>query len=205
MVAPTNYVHAADEEFSYESRDRDNNEKALIRDDYYFMMGKVPPRKLNLAQLPMDDPAWNTWGECSKSESTGNSCMYVSLKQKLPAYSKYSFSIGLGSSDFAELGTVLNEASRNGLESSAWTKAASLVNAGGPGSPPSPVVDSQIKMILFATSMLTSANYSGLSRELLVSRYYVNETAFSVSEIQLAIEQRDGRRALAAWEYGRDS
>jgi hypothetical protein len=70
--------------------------------------------------------------------------------------------------------------------------------------PPSPV-DAQLKMVLFASAMLTSPNYSGSSKELLVARFYVNEFKFAVTEIGNAIQNQDATRALAAWEFGKDS
>ena len=85
-----------------------------------------------------------------------------------------------------------------------WATAASLITT-LPQSPPQPVVDAQLKMALFALGMLTSPNYSGPSRELLVARFYVNETDFAVKEIAAAIKSRNAKRGLAAWEFGKDS
>ena len=191
--------------FVYERRNRNKNNDALIREDYWYMTNKIPPRKLDLSQLPADDPTWNAWGECTKSEVTGNSCTYVSLKQKQPAYSKYFFSINLGAREYEELGWALQEAAKNGSDG-AWEKAATLIDSGyGKDRLPSPSVDALLKMVLFATAMLTSPNFSGPSRELLITRFYVNEASFASKELQAAIQERDVARARAAWEFGKDS
>ena len=58
------------------------------------------------------------------------------------------------------------------------------------------LVDALLKMALFASGMLTSPNYSGPSRELLVARFYVNEADFATKEIASAIKTRDAKRAL---------
>ncbi|KAL3894551.1 MAG: hypothetical protein SGARI_007705, partial [Bacillariaceae sp.] len=70
---------------------------------------------------------------------------------------------------------------------------------------PPPAVDALLKMVLFASGMLTSPNYNGPNKRLLVARFYANESGFAVREIVNAIEQRDSQRALAAWEFGKDS
>ena len=195
-----------DVNYAFERRDRKKNKEALVAEDYWYMTNKIPPRKLDLAQLPADDPTWNAWGTCTKNEATGNSCTYVSLKQRQPAYSKYAFNIELGRQEYEKLGKVLQRAATSGPESPAWAEAAVLVDPGsGKDRLPSPIVDSLLKMVLFATAMLTSPNYSGPSREMLVSRFYVNEGYFATQQIRAAIEARDADRALAAWEFGKDS
>ena len=195
-----------DDIYAFEKRDRKKNKEALVAEDYWYMTNKMPPRKLDLAQLPADDPTWNAWGTCTKSEATGNSCTYVSLKQRQPAYSKYAFNIELGRQEYEKLGKVLQRAAKSGPESPAWAEAAVLVDPGsGKDRLPSPIVDSLLKMVLFATAMLTSPNYSGPSREMLVSRFYVNEGYFATQQIRAAVEARDADRALAAWEFGKDS
>lgn len=70
---------------------------------------------------------------------------------------------------------------------------------------PAPTVDALLKMALFATQMLTSANYSGPARELLVCRYYINECAFATRELAKAIDERDRDAALGLWEFGKDN
>ena len=60
-------------------------------------------------------------------------------------------------------------------------------------------------MALFATQMLTSPNFSGPNRELLVSRYYINECAYATKELARAIDDRDTATALGLWEFGKDS
>ena len=192
--------------YAFEKRNRNKNKEALVAEDYWYMSNKIPPRRLDLAQLPADDPTWNAWGSCTKNEATGNSCTYVSLKQRQPAYSKYAFSINLGRREYEQLGQVLRQAAKLGPDSAAWAEAAVLVDPGsGRDRLPSPAVDAMLKMVLFATAMLTSPNYSGPSREMLVSRFYVNEAYYAIKEIRAAIEARDATRALAAWEFGKDS
>ena len=53
--------------------------------------------------------------------------------------------------------------------------------------------------------MLTSPNFSGPNRELLVSRYYINECAYATKELARAIDDRDTATALGLWEFGKDS
>lgn len=93
--------HAAEEQsivttepiIQYENRNRNNNKDAIIREDYWFMMGKTPPRRLPKGALAQtDDPQWNAFGSCQTQNGNGvasNSCTYVSWKQRIPAYSKY--------------------------------------------------------------------------------------------------------------------
>lgn len=195
----------ADETTSaYEFRGRNYKQDAVIREDYYYMMGKSPPRLLT-GPIALDDPQWNAFGSCETSgDGSGtNSCTYVSLKQRIPAYSKYGFSIGLGAKEYRLLGKELRKAAATN-DPAAWNAAASYVTT-LPQTPPPPPVDALLKMVLFASSMLTSPNFTGLSRELLVARFYVNEASFANNEIAAAIENRDSKRALAAWDFGKDS
>jgi hypothetical protein len=178
----------------YERRDRRGNRDALIREDYWYMMGKAPPRKLQEGMFQPDDPQWNAFGTCESSGAT-NSCTYVPLKQRIPAYSKYGFSIALGSKEFAKLGKAIDAAD--------WELARSFVEQESKFPPP--VVDALLKMVLFASAVLTTPNYSGPNRELLVARYYANEVGFATKEIGLAIDAQDLERANGAWSYGRDS
>jgi len=206
LVAPT--LARAFEENSaaaYELRDRKNNKYALIREDYWYMMGKTPPRVLQ-GPLKGDDPQFNAFGSCESAvEGGGNPCTYVSLKQRIPAYSKYGNSIAYGSKDFSKLGSILRtiQTSPNSADD-LWTEAASLVQTEEKTYPP-PLVDAELKMILFATAMLTSPNFPTPSRELLVARFYANECHFSSGELAAAVRARDLPRALRAWEFGRDS
>lgn len=186
--------------YDYENRDRNKNKDALIREDYWYFSGKKPPRRLDIDAFPANDPTWNAWGECTKSEVSGNSCVYVSLKQRIPAYGKYAYSISYGANDFAKLGKILKSSSGPN-----WNEAAQLVVPGLDTRMPSPSVDALLKMALFATQMLTSPNYTGSSRELLVSRYYINECSFAIRELAKAIDERDLTRALGLWEFGKDS
>jgi hypothetical protein len=187
----------------YENRKRSGKD-GVIREDYYYMMGKSPPRLLN-GPLRIDDPQWNSFGSCETTQdgAASNSCTYVSLKQRIPAYSKYGFSIGLGTKEYKLLQKALLEAQTTNSEQ-AWSTASSYVTT-LPSTPPPPPVDALLKMVLFASSLLTAPTYSGLSRELLVARFYVNEVSFATREIAAAIDARDAKRALAAWDFGKDS
>lgn len=60
-------------------------------------------------------------------------------------------------------------------------------------------------MVLLATAMLTSPNYTGPPFELLIARYYINEVDFAMKEIGMALKANDVRRANAAWRFGADS
>jgi len=51
----------AAEALALENRDRKNNKDALIREDYWFQTGKLPPRLLTTS-LQGDDPQWNAFG-----------------------------------------------------------------------------------------------------------------------------------------------
>lgn len=154
--------------------------------------------KLKAIFPPLTPPRTRA-SECTKSETTGNSCVYVSLKQRQPAYGKYAFSIQLGMDEYARLGRLLRGPNPN------WDEAARLVDPGHESRMPSPAVDAQLKMALFATQMLTSPNYSGVARELLVCRYYVNECSYALREMGMAIEECDAASALGLWEFGKDS
>jgi hypothetical protein len=177
-------------------RDRKSNKGALIREDYWFMMGKTPPRKLD-GPLITDDPEFNAFGSCEASENGGsNSCTYVSLKQRIPTYSKYGFIIALGAKEFSMLGNCLRKDDWKGAVPYLMTQ---------PEQPPPPPVDALLKMVLFASGMLTSPNYSGPSKRLLIARFYANEVGFAIEEIKDAIDAKDQQRAIAAWEFGKDS
>lgn len=67
------------------------------------------------------------------------------------------------------------------------------------------MVDALLNVVLFASGMLTSPNFNGPNKRLLVARFYANEARFATKEMRDAIEAHDGPRALAAWEFGRDS
>jgi hypothetical protein len=86
-----------------------------------------------------------------------------------------------------------------------WNEAAKLVDPGLDTRMPSPAVDSLLKMALFATQMLTSPNFTGPNRELLVSRYYINECAYALDGLAKSIDERDVATSLALWEFGKDS
>ena len=179
-------------------RDRKSGKGTLIREDYWYMMGKTPPRKLD-GPLITDDPEFNAFGSCETSQSNGggsNSCTYVSLKQRIPTYSKYGFIIALGAKEYSSLGNSLRKGD---------FKSAVPFLLTTPQQPPPPSIDALLKMVLFASGMLTSPNYSGPSKRLLVARFYANEVGFAIEEIKDAIDAQDKERALAAWEFGKDS
>ena len=179
-------------------RDRGSNKGALIREDYWFMMGKTPPRVLD-GPLKADDPDFNAFGSCETTSggAGSNSCTYVSLKQRIPTYSKYGFSIALGAKEYSMLG--------NSLRNADWKGAVPYLMSSEPNQPPPPPVDALLKMVLFASGMLTSPNYSGPSKRLFVARFYANEVGFAIDEMKEAIDVEDQKRAIAAWEFGRDS
>lgn len=189
-------------DFSYEARDRKGNKEAVIREDYWYMMGRTPPRRLD-APLRGDEPKWNAFGSCSSSESGGNSCTYVSLSQRAPSYSKYAFPIVDGAREYQKLGQVLRSIASSPSKTK-WQEAAQyfLVQE---RTPPPPIIDAELKMVLLATALLTSPNFPGPSKELLVARFYVNECHFAAQEMAAAIAEQDSTRALQAWEFGKDS
>jgi len=195
---------AAPANYSFETRNRNKNKNALVRDDIWYFSGQIPPRKIDLDNLPAG-PKWNAWGTCAESAS-GNSCTYVSYKQKIPAYSNNAFIISLGAKEYADLGKKLSEiSSQSQITDSQIINLLEFVNPGEAKTSPSPIVDAQLKMILLSTAFLTSPNYSGPPFELLIARYYVNELNFSTKEIAAALREKDIARAHAAWDYGRDS
>jgi hypothetical protein len=140
LLHPNNPATAQEESttpaYDFENRDRKKNKDAIIREDYWYFSGKKPPRRLDIDAFPANDPTWNAWGECTKSEVSGNSCVYVSLKQRIPAYGKYAYSISYGASDYAKLGKILRSSNIN------WNEAAQLVDPGLDTRMPSPAVDS---------------------------------------------------------------
>lgn len=157
------------------------------------------PERSSRARSPERKPHAAIRSECTKSDTTGNSCVYVSLKQRVPAYGKYSFPIQLGADEYVQLGKILRSSEPN------WNEASRLVDPGFETRMPAPTVDALLKMALFATQMLSSPNYSGAPRELLVSRYYVNECAYAMKELARAIDERDAAAAMGLWEFGKDS
>lgn len=192
--------------FAYETRDRKNNKDAIIQSDYWYMTGRLPPRVLEVS-LTLDDPKWNTFGSCettNTADGTSNSCTYVSLKQRIPAYSKYGYAILDGAKEYGKLGALL----QNGLQKDAsfdeiWEEALTFVTT--QDKIPPAIIDAELKMVLFATSMLTSPNFPTPGLELLVARYYANEAHFAAKEMTSAFNMRDSSRSIQAWLYGRDS
>ena len=194
-------------EFAFENRDRKNNQQAVIRDDYWYVLGKLPPRELR-APLQGADPQWNAFGSCEASaDGRTNSCTYVSLNQRIPAYSKYASSIQYGSREFSKLGAILHElVSENDSSSNEalWQQAEAYLRI-EERAPPPPPIDAELKMVLLATALLTSPNFPGPNRELLVARFYVNELHHANAVCWRAVQARDAVTAWAGWEFGRDS
>ena len=128
----------------------------------------------------------------------------VALNQRIQAYSKYGNAIAYGAKDFERLGRVLMQIKASSDNDNLWNEAATFVVSLEKRLPP-PLVDAELKMILFATAMLTSPNFPIPSRQLLIARYYANECHFVSTELNAAIQNRDIARALQAWDYGKDS
>jgi hypothetical protein len=195
-----------EQKYAYENRNRNKNKDALVRDDVWYFSGQQPPRSIDVTNLP-PGPKWNAWGTCSTDSSTGNSCTYVSLKQKIPAYSNYAFTISLGSKEYSELGSKLRSLSSSNadISDSQILEVLQYLRTSENKSTPSPAIDAQLKMVLFATAVLTSPNYTGPPFELLIARFYINELNFATKEIASAIKSKDLERAVGAWEFGKDS
>lgn len=105
----------------------------------------------------------------------------------------------MGAREYRDLGQELQQ-------SNAWEKEKTMsLLTDLPSGSPCPAEDALLKAILLATALLTSPNYSGPPRELLVARFYVNEVGFALREIRDALDAQDAVRARAAWEFGRDS
>jgi hypothetical protein len=140
--------------YDFHNRDRKGNAQAVIRDDYWYILGKTPPQLLT-TQLKGDDPQWNAFGSCSTSEATGtNSCTYVSLNQRIPAYSKYASSIAYGAREYQQLGGLLKSGTTANNDKDWWTAAEAYVKTEA-GLPPPAAVDAELKMVLFATGKTT--------------------------------------------------
>ena len=187
----------------YHIRDRNMNKDTLIREDYWYMTGKTPPRLLN-GPLKGDDPAFNAFGSCESEIGGENPCTYVSLKQRIPAYSKYGNTIAFGAKEMSQLGRILEQLEAQTTAEELWRAARDLVARQERSTPP-PLVDAELKMILLATALMISPAFPSPSRELLVARFYANEAHFASRTMADAIEQRDTQQARAAWELGRDS
>jgi hypothetical protein len=198
--------------YDFHNRNRQNNVGAVIRDDYWYVLGQTPPQFLT-APIVGDDPQWNAFGSCTSSASTGtNSCTYVSLSQRSAAYNKYASSIAYGAREYQQLGIRLSSSFRDNdnddssTNNEDWFRTTALLYVQTePGAPPPPAVDAELKMVLLATALLTSPNFPGPSRPLLVARFYANEVRFAHRQILDALVQRDGNRARQAYDFGRDS
>lgn len=193
IIGPNDAVFAT-EGLALENRDRKNNRDALIREDYWFQTGKTPPRLLTTS-LQGDDPQWNAFGSCTSSVDGGNSCTYVSLKQRTPAYAKYGSTIAQGAREYQTLGQILQQSNSD------WEQASGLIRADLGAA----TVDAELKMILLATALTTSPNFPIPSKELLVARFYANEVHCAQRRLRAAVEERNREDALRIWEFGKDS
>ena len=189
-----NDVAFAVEELELGDRDRKYNKDALIQMDYWYQTGKIPPRVLTTS-LQGEDPQWNAFGSCTSSVDGGNSCTYVSLKQRGPAYSKYGSTIAQGAKEYETLGQILQQSNPD------WKQALGLIRADLGAA----AVDAELKMILLATALTTSPNFPGPSKELLVARFYANEVHYAQGRLRTAVEERNQQDALQFWEFGKDS
>ena len=192
--------------FNFEGRNRNGNKDAVIREDYWYMFGKTPPRLLT-TELKGDDPQWNAFGSCTQADG-GNSCTYVSLNQRIPAYTKYGSSIAYGSQEFGKLGSILQQlkAKQQTREATQlWDTAAGYVALPGDRQLPPGAVDAELKLVLFATAMSTSPNLPQPGKELLVARFYANEVRHANRVLWAAIEERDIAKSIEAWKFGKDS
>jgi hypothetical protein len=193
------------------------------------MLGKTPPRLLSGPISGANDPQFNAFGSCRTGDDPGsatgpNPCTYVSLNLRIPAYNRYASSIAYGADQYRKLGSLLrqiqqandaNVPDRLRLEALGLLQATSTTVAGSSSSSvfPSPIVDAELKLILFATAMTTSPNFPQASRELLIARYYANEVHYAnrqLLEVLLQQQSRmsdptNARLATDLWEYGRDS
>lgn len=154
--------------------------------------------------LRADNPEFNAFGSCESTAGGGNSCTYVSLKQRAPAYSKYASTIDYGAREYQKLGKLLESLSRNPTDEARWQEAASYVVTEAQSLPPG-IIDAELKMVLFATAMTTSPNFPGPSKELLVARFYVNEANHARKCLSSAIAKQDIVACLQAWSFGKDS
>ena len=195
--------------YPFEARNRKGNKGAVIREDYWYMLGRIPPRQLQ-GPLKGDDPKFNAFGACESTVAGGgNPCTYVSLKQRSPAYAKYSSSIFYGAQEYQNLGRLfqqlqVSQQQQQEPSDAAWQEVSSYVVT-EEHTPPPGIIDAELKMILFATAMTTSPNFPGPSRELLVARFYVNEAHHAGKAMQNAIVARDVAACQQAWLFGRDS
>ena len=193
VFGPIHTTWAADGDLHFENRDRKNNKDALIREDYWYQTGKLPPRLLTTS-LRGDDPSWNAFGSCESADG-GNPCTYVSLKQRAPAYSKYGYTIADGAREYEQLGKILRDTNPS------WGDALALIRKDLGAA----TVDAELKMILLATALLVSPNFPTPNKELLVARFYANEVHYAHDKLRESIEARNREQALLAWEFGKDA
>ena len=189
------------------------------------MLGKTPPRLLTGPISGANDPQFNAFGICRSDDpgsmSGPNPCTYVSLNLRIPAYNRYASSIAYGAEQYNRLGSVLRRLQQTndpGDQDRLRREALGLLQpttttVAGSSSPsvfPSPIVDAELKLVLFATAMTTSPNFPQASRELLIARYYANEVHYANRQLLEVLQSGSNltsakQLALDLWEYGRDS
>ena len=194
--------------YAFETRDRKGNKDAVIREDYWYMTGKLPPRLLTNSLQKVDDPQWNAFGSCTTSENGSNSCTYVSLNQRIPAYSKYGSSIAYGAREYQQLGKLLQQLASSPQNNGLRQEALAMVQS--TGTTPPAVVDAEVKLVLLATALTTSPNFPQPGKELLVARFYANEVRYAHRTIAQALSSssssnNDMNLAWQAWLFGKDS
>ena len=195
--------------YAFETRDRKGNKDAVIREDYWYMTGKLPPRLLTNSLQKADDPQWNAFGSCTTSENGSNSCTYVSLNLRIPAYSKYGSSIAYGAREYQQLGKLLQQLASSPQNNGLRQEALAMVQSTGSTTPPA-VVDAEVKLVLLATALTTSPNFPQPGKELLVARFYANEVRYAHRTIAQALSSsssanNDMNLAWQAWLFGKDS
>jgi hypothetical protein len=187
-----------------EHRDRKNNKDALIREDYWYQTGRLPPRVLTTAIQSSDNVQWNAFGSCTSADG-GNPCTYVSLQQRATAYTKYGRTIAAGGQEYQTLGNLLRTSSSS-ASSNVWKDKDTVLLPLIRQDLGAATIDAELKMILLATALLVSPNFPTPNKELLVARFYANEVHAAHSVLRQAIEQQqDASLAVQAWEFGKDS
>ena len=166
-------------------RDTSSN---LLSNDYYYIFGKVPPRKIGGSNI--NQPQWNTFVACVE-----NSCTYVPIAQRYAAYSKYEPGITRGLRAFRRLLPA--------IERQDWDELRVGTLNGKQDS--APAVDALLKAGLLASQLLVSPNNLREKKEASLATFYVNEVNYALKMIREATAKRDVALARAGWDFGRDS
>ncbi|KAJ1638934.1 hypothetical protein T492DRAFT_585356 [Pavlovales sp. CCMP2436] len=129
------------------ARERGSNANALIQRDWYYENAIMPPRRLQLDQLPTDQAKWNAWGTCVES-----SCTYVPIQRRYEGYKKYGADVADGSVLFASLGERIRR--------SDWAAVTAAVSTGDTATKRStaPVLVRLLRAILLGNALLISEN-----------------------------------------------